>query len=305
MSFMIIANSVSSYKSILLLSTKFLLASLFYVSFYYSYHNASTLVVFYYLTIFSFALLFFRTHEINNQLKIYSFLSLFYFMAIVFITFKYDYHDLFTWRFEYYYFLALTFPIAYAISFLSDSSKFWWYFLLSVSSLVFFKLILVLVTNDPMIRGQGLFSNEFTIGNMSLLFGLVALIASFAVQNKYFKIYGIALFFIALYISFMSGTRSGWVSLPLVFATILFFLYKYGYKNEFRALLVTLIISLVSLLFFIDNFPIVSRIDAAINDIQKYLEGDARSSVGYRFAMWEASVKAIVERPFLGWGFRS
>ncbi len=52
----------------------------------------------------------------------------------------------------------------------------------------------------------------------------------------------------------------------------------------------------------ITDYGVSSRIDRAMNDIERYLDGDSGSSVGLRLDMWQAGGQLFLEKPLLGWG---
>jgi O-antigen ligase len=74
--------------------------------------------------------------------------------------------------------------------------------------------------------------------------------------------------------------------------------FKKGY------VLLLLLVSLSIVLYTLWDFlPIQQRVEQAFFGIQEYLNGNHKTSVGYRFEMWKAGWYGFLEKPILGWGF--
>lgn len=101
--------------------------------------------------------------------------------------------------------------------------------------------------------------------------------------------------------SLLSGSRGGWVGLPLVLLVL------YRAYGEFlsRALKVAMLGLLVAVAVGVYNVPqlgVQHRIKSAFNDVSLYLDGNSNTSVGARFEMWQGAGKLFLEKPILGWG---
>lgn len=100
-----------------------------------------------------------------------------------------------------------------------------------------------------------------------------------------------------------SGSRGSWVALP-----VLVLLYALAFLNRRNLLLaggagVAALLVLMAVFQLPDN-PLRERYDAAVRDVQLYLQGEADTSLGARFVMWHGAMLNIPERPLLGWNFQ-
>lgn len=104
------------------------------------------------------------------------------------------------------------------------------------------------------------------------------------------------------YASLASGSRGGWIALP---AVVVIFLVAFIDKRNVKLTIITLAVLAVAAATVAVNVPTIKhRYDRAILDVQQYEEGNADTSIGARFAIWQATVKMIAEKPITGWGNR-
>ncbi|MGM0785903.1 MAG: O-antigen ligase family protein [Pseudomonadota bacterium] len=102
--------------------------------------------------------------------------------------------------------------------------------------------------------------------------------------------------------SLLSGSRGGWVGLPL----ILWVLYR-GYGREFalrwRLAAVLAVVLAAGAVYATPQLGVQARVDDAVNQVSGYLQGEERnSSVGLRFEMWKAAARIGWENPLIGVG---
>jgi len=99
-----------------------------------------------------------------------------------------------------------------------------------------------------------------------------------------------------------SGSRGSWVALPALIA-----LYGVAFLNRRNVGWVVgccgVIIAAAGFMFSQPDSKLRARYDAAISDIQLFQQGEADTSLGARFVMWEGAIRSIPERPLLGWNF--
>src|SRR5690606_7175915 len=147
--------------------------------------------------------------------------------------------------------------------------------------------------------------NPMYFGNFSMMIGVFCF-AGIVWAKKQIK----PPFFVALMImagcmgvmaSFLSGTRGGWVGIPLI--VIMFYMYfsdhiSRRYLLSFIALVVFLLTALISL----PNTGVMARIDTAVSDIKQYSLGNSATSVGLRFEMWRLGMYSFYENPIIGPG---
>ncbi|WP_373778046.1 O-antigen ligase family protein [Glaesserella sp.] len=102
--------------------------------------------------------------------------------------------------------------------------------------------------------------------------------------------------------SALSGARGGWIGLPFVVATILFF-YRQNLSKRFILLVVGIFTTFITLLVINPNTEVIQRYHVAKSDLTLYFEkGHKNTSLGARFDMWENAILGIQEKPILGWG---
>ncbi|WP_197038223.1 O-antigen ligase family protein [Billgrantia saliphila] len=155
--------------------------------------------------------------------------------------------------------------------------------------------------------------NAIPFGNLSLLLGVLALVAmlgrlyrptpSWSWLTPALGLAAVA----GLAASFLSGTRGGWVAVPLL-AWMSYSTFRPVLSRRQRLKLAggswLLTIGLVAMTAITD-YGVTKRVERAIDDIRDYMvEGDGGSSVGLRLEMWQAGGRMFMEKPLLGWGER-
>lgn len=101
--------------------------------------------------------------------------------------------------------------------------------------------------------------------------------------------------------SFLSGTRGGWVLLPVVVFSILFFYQGAISKRDKKWLL--LILVAISTIVFTPQSGVMNRVYEAQSDIVRYVDGSERNtSLGIRFQLWRSAWDSFIEKPIFGWG---
>ncbi|MDR9498550.1 MAG: O-antigen ligase family protein [Hydrogenovibrio sp.] len=227
---------------------------------------------------------------------------LFLAFLIVYITAQ-DPLKLFEWRFASYKILLFLPLVIWAISQMKGiTDELVWKGLIVLSSFSLF-LIALVIDSGNFARSQGYLYDPINRGNMSMLFGLIALVSFFAVKSLPWKGLAFIMFLSGVGFSFLTGSRGGWLALVLVFVTLTLFFYRYRLNKYFFVSLV-LFAALFLLTFLLwDSLPLEYRINLAYRNIQNYFNGEPHSSIGFRFQMWEASIYAFLEKPFFGWGW--
>ena len=101
--------------------------------------------------------------------------------------------------------------------------------------------------------------------------------------------------------SFLSGTRGGWILLPLVVLSVLFF-YRSAISKRDRKWLLLILVA-VSAIVFTPQSGVMNRIYEAKSDVVRYIDGSERNtSLGVRFQLWQSAWDSFIEKPVLGWG---
>ena len=150
------------------------------------------------------------------------------------------------------------------------------------------------------------FVDPLTFGSLTLLFSLLSVASLSFFWQKLSVIHRIVASFAVLsglYLSVMSGSRTGWLVLPLfLFIWMRYFALQHYGKT--KAILGSLLL-MGGILSFIPLQPfLVEKIYLAISEVTNYhwntLNPD--NSVGMRISFYRMAVFYFLENPFKGWG---
>ncbi|MFG6178952.1 O-antigen ligase family protein [Halomonas sp. THAF12] len=162
--------------------------------------------------------------------------------------------------------------------------------------------------------------NPIPFGNIALLLGCLSLLAAIwwwarrrrasrrhiqASRGERLALVAVLGGFLA---SLLSGTRGGWVALPLLLG-LCYLAWRWLPVGTVRPAApwrrFTMIMGLL-MLMVVTAVPIsgvTSRLERAVEDFQAYQQGEERDgSVGLRLEMWRAGYRLFLERPVTGWG---
>ena len=150
------------------------------------------------------------------------------------------------------------------------------------------------------------FVDPLTFGSLTLLFSLLSIAALNFFWQKLSVIHRIVVLIAVLsglYLSVMSGSRTGWLVLPLfLFIWMRYFaLVQYGKAKAISGALVLM----GGILLFIPLQPVlVEKIHLALSEVSNYhwntLNPD--NSVGMRISFYRMAVFYFLENPLKGWG---
>ncbi|MNL07488.1 O-Antigen ligase [compost metagenome] len=142
-------------------------------------------------------------------------------------------------------------------------------------------------------------------GNIAMSLGLFCLCGLLWAQKKgrlafsFFMLLGSCA---GMGASFLSGTRGGWVLLPVILITIAMLFKECLYR---KVTLVMLVGGLLCGGFFIvqPQSGVEARIELAQNDISQYLDKtNLNTSLGIRLQLWQSAWQSFTEKPVFGWG---
>ncbi|HSH48626.1 MAG TPA: O-antigen ligase family protein, partial [Halomonas sp.] len=150
--------------------------------------------------------------------------------------------------------------------------------------------------------------NAIPFGNLSLLLGALSLMGALwclgrgRVRRRGLLALSLLGALAGLTASLLSGTRGGWIAVPL-----LLLLAYWGARNLIPAIVRRgLAIGAVGILLVITLQPqsgVGERIEETTRHLQQYWQGGTRdTSVGIRLEMWRAGAQLFPERPLIGWG---
>ena len=101
--------------------------------------------------------------------------------------------------------------------------------------------------------------------------------------------------------SLLSGSRGGWVGLPLVLL-VLYRAYSEFFSRRLKVLLPILLVAGAIGIYHVPQLGVQQRVHAAFNDISLYRAGNSDTSLGARFEMWRGASLLVMQKPLLGWG---
>ncbi|MFK5986672.1 MAG: O-antigen ligase [Pseudomonadota bacterium] len=220
-------------------------------------------------------------------------------------TFLTDTEYKYIWVFVY---LPLTIPIYIYIKNTPIKPFYFWYGLVLGALISSNIAIYEIWKNLP--RAQSI-THPIIFGNLSLCMGFLSIsgIGWFKKQHKYLIFLPILAAISGLISSALSGTRGGWVSIPFILLTYVWYSKKnLSVKSTTIAIISTTV--LFSALYIIPQTTIKSNINRTLTSIEDYNNGDIEShyyatSIGARFEMWKAAWKIFTENPGTGVGWHN
>jgi O-antigen ligase len=159
-------------------------------------------------------------------------------------------------------------------------------------------------------RAQGLGDNAIVFGNVALMMGAlsVSLLPALDADLKWSRPIGGAAGGLGLLASFLSGSRGGWLAVPL-FAVLLAVQFRryLGHRQWIRwSGLATAVAAFVA---WFAHGVLRERVGEAVTEIAHYVGAAPRdpaagTSIGARFEVWRSALDAFRQRPVtgVGWG---
>ncbi|MDT8463909.1 O-antigen ligase family protein [Alcaligenes nematophilus] len=148
------------------------------------------------------------------------------------------------------------------------------------------------------------YTGAIQFGNIALLLGLFCLTALLAQWHaKEFK-RGLASLYAlgalaGLFASLASGSRGGWIALPLALAILII---AYTPKRyAVRSITSCVLAAILAGALLTQNSFVQERYQLAAQDITQFQEGNANTSIGARLAIWQANWELIKQRPIVAW----
>lgn len=147
-------------------------------------------------------------------------------------------------------------------------------------------------------RLQMIHGHPIDFGDLSMLLGLFSLLFLIEEKGQRTKILYLAAFLCGLGASLYSGSRGGWIGLPMV--AWLFWRWQFLSRRQW-GIIIFCIVGFGLLIAFTDN-SIKHRLLLINRDIQFWLEGNSETSIGHRFEMWKVALHGFAEHPVFGVG---
>lgn len=151
------------------------------------------------------------------------------------------------------------------------------------------------------------FTGGIQFGNTGLLLGIfcaAGLVWAYHRKKTTWRTLSLALLLLGaasgFYTSIASGSRGGWVAVPVVMVLFAVSLTPAKHKGK---LLATATVSVLLATAALSSLTSVqSRYHEAASDITAYEQGNRSTSLGLRLSIWQAATNMIAERPLSGWG---
>lgn len=139
-------------------------------------------------------------------------------------------------------------------------------------------------------------------GDFVLLLGVLSLFSLnwFGHDQAWLRILKILGFIAGVGASFMSGSRGGWLAIPVFLAIFLYF--KTTPISARQLLVIALSFVFSTILLYIFNSTFYERIYQLHHDITMFLQGNPDTSTGVRWQLYQAAVNIIYEHPLFGVG---
>ncbi|WP_305407398.1 O-antigen ligase family protein [Photobacterium leiognathi] len=141
-------------------------------------------------------------------------------------------------------------------------------------------------------------------GNMAMTLGLISLtISLYYLDQKSWWKFTLSLIaaFLGIYASFLSGSRGGWVFLPIAIVYLAFSNRQFISK---KVVVFTIFILSVGLLSLSQNQEVTKRIDSATYDLTQYQAGNEYTSLGIRLELWKSAIYTTEQHPIIGAGYQ-
>lgn len=142
-----------------------------------------------------------------------------------------------------------------------------------------------------------------TFGSLCLTFGLLCLVSigvfsPWRGKSSFLLLLG---FLSGLYLSVCSGSRTGWLALPVIIVLWGAYVFRKNYSVFFICLALLLCLTVIS---YIKVQPVRLRINNAIHDVESYRWSgpNAETSLGERVSFYRIGFSLFLQRPASGWG---
>lgn len=145
------------------------------------------------------------------------------------------------------------------------------------------------------------YTNPIPFGDIALLLGFLAVTTIQIEERNNFFIFLLRIFALmcGIYISYKSGSRGGWIAIPILIGIVVMQNRDILTKRFFY--LLAMIITLTLLYIFSSHYAI-HRIDDIFTNISSFFAGNADTSIGLRLSLWRASIILFIDNPLYGVG---
>jgi O-antigen ligase len=149
-------------------------------------------------------------------------------------------------------------------------------------------------------------TNAIHYGNVSMLLGILCLSGVTWARLQQRQVFWTILMVVGavsgMLGSFFTGSRGGWIALPIC---IVIFIFNYcrAYRKRYFYAGMLMLVALFFTILLVPKSPVMSRIELATYQVETYFNGrDANTSVGLRLEMWRTAIEMVPEKMWFGWG---
>ncbi|MCC7701868.1 O-antigen ligase family protein [Janthinobacterium sp. GW460P] len=155
-------------------------------------------------------------------------------------------------------------------------------------------------------RPQAATSNAIHYGNVSILLGMLCLCGLGWARASSYRLVWISLLLAGgvagILGSIISGSRGGWLALP-VCGCVFSFYYSKGRSTYYLGALMSALVAVSISAYMLPDSPVPQRVKAAVEDIKEFKDNDnATTSIGQRMEMWRTAWALSDEHIWLGMG---
>lgn len=160
--------------------------------------------------------------------------------------------------------------------------------------------------SNSSVRPLAATSNAIHYGNVSMLFGMLSLCglewASRQRQRIALSVLLLAGCLIGIFGSVISGSRGGWLALP-VCGCLFIAHFSRGRGKHYMVGLLTVLVTVAALAYVLPNSPVRERAADAVEELKKFEDNDnVYTSVGQRLEMWRTALVLSNDHIWLGMG---
>lgn len=146
------------------------------------------------------------------------------------------------------------------------------------------------------------FLNPIHFGDIALVMGVLSVLSLnwWRKDRLLVRIIKVAGLFAGLSASLITGSRGGWVAIPVVAAMALY-LRSRGKSRKWKVLLPLAIVAILAGVYVFSPTA-RDRVGDLSSDVVQYTHGNKDTSLGIRLQLYEAAVRIVASHPLLGLG---
>ncbi|RDK00460.1 O-antigen ligase family protein [Paraburkholderia lacunae] len=146
------------------------------------------------------------------------------------------------------------------------------------------------------------FLNPIHFGDIALLLGVLSILSLnwWRKDRLLVRVIKVAGLFAGLCASLITGSRGGWVAIPVV-AVMILYVRSRGKSRKWKVLLPLTIVAILAGVYAFSPTA-RDRVGDVSSDVVKYTHGDKDTPLGIRLQLYEAAARIVESHPLLGLG---